>query len=128
VPLRIIEYYDGIIDASFTFRIQLLLHHNPLNPQSRRKLWRNFCDTLHRRDLDLEDLLGTIDELVAYEMNGRHNRNVLTTARQLAVFKIETLVCDHVEQALKCVRDFSRYLSGLHDYSEEQWARDERLR
>lgn len=79
-------------------------------------------------DVDMDDLLGHVDELVSYEMNGRQIRNVFTTARQLAVFKEETLVWNHIEQAIKCVCDFNRYLHKLHGHSEDQWARDEKLR
>jgi hypothetical protein len=61
-------------------------------------------------------------------MNGRQIRNVFTTARQLAIFKGETLVWEHMEQALKSGCDFSNYLLKLHGHTDDQWARDERLR
>ena len=82
----------------------------------------------NEEDADLSDLLGHVDELAGYEMNGRQIRNAFTTARQLAVFKKETLVWDHIDQALRCVWDFNRYLHKLQGHSEDQWARDEKLR
>jgi hypothetical protein len=140
VFLRTLEYYDGILiltsnrvgtfDAAFTSRIQVALHYDALDAESRRKIWHNFFDMVRtdEEDVDLPDLLSHIDELVSQEMNGRQIRNVFTTARQLALFKKETLTWEHMEQALKSVRDFKRYLRRLHGHTEEQWARDEKLR
>jgi len=148
VFLRTLEYYAGILvltsnrigtfDAAFTSRIQVALHYDTLNVASRRRIWQNFFDMLQTdstgsidgdgEDVDMGDLMTHMAELVSHEMNGRQIRNVFTTARQLAVFKKETLAWEHLSQALKCVGDFNKYLRRLHGHSEEQWARDEKTR
>ena len=79
-------------------------------------------------DANLEELRRHIDELSDQEMNGRQIRNALTTARQLALFKKETLDWEHLEQSIKIASNFSRYLGTVHGHSDEQWAREERLR
>ncbi|KAH6659684.1 hypothetical protein BKA67DRAFT_24619 [Truncatella angustata] len=141
VFLRTLEYYNGILiltsnrvgtfDAAFTSRIQVALHYDPLTSASRRKIWQNFFDMLRtdEEDVDLDDLLGHFDELVrGYDMNGRQIRNAFTTARQLAIFKGETLTWGHLEQALQSVCKFNTYLQTLHGHTDDQWARDEKLR
>ncbi|KAH8195787.1 hypothetical protein TruAng_010061 [Truncatella angustata] len=133
VFLRMLEYYNGIliitsnrvgtIDAAFTSRIQVALHYAPLTSASRRKIWQNFFDMLRidEEDVDLDDLLGHFDELVRdYDMNGRQIRNAFTTARQLAIFKGETLTWGHLEQALQSVRKFNTYLQTLHGPTDDQ--------
>lgn len=119
----------GTFDAAFTSRIQLSLHYAALNAPSRRKIWHNFFDMVHADDgdVDMDDLLGHVDELVRHEMNGRQIRNVFTTARQLALFKNERLVWGHLEQALGSVCEFNRYLTQLHGDMEKR-AREEGLR
>ncbi|ETS82900.1 hypothetical protein PFICI_04776 [Pestalotiopsis fici W106-1] len=141
VFLRTLEYYDGILiltsnrvgtfDEAFTSRIQVALTYGPLTASSRRKIWQNFLDMVQtdKDDVDMDDLLSHFDELVrGYEMNGRQIRNVFTTARQLAIFKEETLVWDHLEQALQSVSAFNKYRQGLHGHTDDEWAREEKLR
>jgi hypothetical protein len=140
VFLRTLEYYDGILiltsnrvgtfDAAFTSRIQVSLHYESLTAKSRQRIWQNFFDMVQaeEEDVDLGDLEKHMDELAGHEMNGRQIRNVFTTARQLALYKKETLEWDHLEQALRSVNDFGRYLRKLHGHSEDQWAKEEKLR
>ncbi|KAK4143415.1 P-loop containing nucleoside triphosphate hydrolase protein [Dichotomopilus funicola] len=152
VFLRTLEYYEGILvltsnrigifDAAFTSRIQVALHYDTLNA-SRRRVWQNFFDMLHTENpdniastgiegnvekVDMDDLRAHMDELASHEMNGRQIRNVFNTARQLAIFKKETFAWSHLSQALATVGDFNKYLRRLHGHSEDQWARDERIR
>ena len=120
----------GTFDAAFTSRIQVSLHYESLSTASRRLVWQNFFDIVRteEEDVDLDDLAKHLDELASQEMNGRQIRNVFTTARQLALYKKETLEWDHLNQALKSVSDFNWYLHRLHGHSEDQWAREEKLR
>lgn len=83
---------------------------------------------VEEEEVDLDDLEKHMDELARHEMNGRQIRNTFTTARQLALFRKETLEWDHLEQALRSVSDFGRYLRKLHGHSEDQWANEEKLR
>lgn len=140
VFLRTLEYYDGILiltsnrvgtfDAAFTSRIQVSLHYENLTAKSRQRIWQNFFDMVRaeEEDVDLDDLEKHIDELAGHEMNGRQIRNFFTTGRQLALYRKETLEWDHLEQALQAVSDFGRYLRKLHGHSEDQWAKEEKLR
>lgn len=79
-------------------------------------------------DVDLEDLRSHLDDLADEEMNGRQIRNVLTTARQLALFKQETLDWGIMEQALQPAADFKKYLQKFHGHTEEQWASHREIR
>jgi len=38
------------------------------------------------------------------------------------------LTWEHVEQTVKIAGDFNRYLKNVHGRTDEQWAREERLR
>ena len=140
VFLRILEYYDGILiltsnrvgsfDEAFKSRIQVALHYESLTKPSRRKIWQNFFDMLEEdaEDVNLEEMRHHLDELAEKEMNGRVIRNTLTTARQLAIYHKERLDWEHLRQALNVATDFNRYLKNVHGHTDEQWAREERLR
>lgn len=110
------------------------MRYDTLNATSRRRIWQNFFDMLQTEgggsgeDVNMDDLMAHLDELADHEINGRQIRNVFTTARQLAVFKKETLTWHHLYQALNCVGDFNKYLKRLRGDSEEQWARNKKLR
>jgi hypothetical protein len=79
-------------------------------------------------DVNLDEMYRHIDELSDYEMNGRQIRNALTTARHLAMYKKETLDWEHMEQSIKTAQDFNRYLRTVQGHTDEQWAREEKLR
>lgn len=140
VFLRILEYYEGILiltsnrigtfDEAFRSRMQLALHYPNLTPGSRKKIWQNFFDMLQEdgEDVDIDEIKLHIDELADQEMNGREIRNALMTARQLALYKKETLTWDHVEHTIKIAGDFNKYLKNVHGHTDEQWAREEKLR
>ena len=140
VFLRILEYYDGILiltsnrvgmfDEAFKSRIQVALHYENLNRSSRKKIWQNFLDMLEEDDEDVnfDDLKYHLDDLAGKELNGRQIRNVLTTARQLALFKNERLDWKHLEQALSVSSDFSEYLKRMQGHTDDQRARDIGLR
>ena len=135
-----LEYYEGIMiltsnrvgifDEAFRSRIQVALHYPDLKPYSRYKIWQNFFRMLEddQVDADLLDLNQHLDELAEEKMNGREIRNVLTTARQLALFKEETLCWKHLEQTLTIGRDFTKYLEDVHGHRDEDRAREENLR
>ncbi|OCL11062.1 P-loop containing nucleoside triphosphate hydrolase protein [Glonium stellatum] len=140
VFLRTLEYYEGILiltsnrvgtfDEAFKSRIQVALHYPTLDRISQKKIWQNFFDMLRidEEDVNLDELSRHMDELADQEMNGRQIRNALTTARQLALFKKQTLDWEHLEQAIKTARDFNRYLKGVHGHTDEQWAREQKMR
>ena len=140
VFLRILEYYDGILiltsnrvgmfDEAFKSRIQVALHYENLNRASRKKIWQNFIDMLEEDDEDVnfDEIKLHLDDLAGKELNGRQIRNVLTTARQLAIFRNERLDWEHLVQALSVSSDFSAYLERIQGHTDDQRARDIGLR
>lgn len=140
VFLRVLEYYEGILvltsnrvgifDEAFKSRIQVALHYQPLTSVSRRQIWQNFLDMLQidKENVDFQEITSHLEELSDYEMNGREIRNAFTTARQIALYKKETLNWDHIEVTINSARDFTRYLGKIHGHTEEQWAREKKER
>jgi hypothetical protein len=138
--LRMLEYYEGILiltsnrigtfDEAFKSRIQLALHYPTLDLRSRRSIWTNFFEMFEEdeADVDFGELRTHLDDVADFEINGRQIRNVLTTARQLATYRKETLSWEHLELSIKTVTDFNRYIKGLQGHTDEQWAREEKLR
>lgn len=140
VFLRVLESYEGILiltsnrvgtfDEAFKSRIQVAIHYGPLTKKSRRQIWQNFFDALEEQDVyaDVGELEGHLDELAAEEMNGRQIRNSLLTAQQLATYKNDRLSWEHLSTALRTTSEFQKYLKNIHGHSDDQWAREERLR
>ena len=140
VFLRILEYYDGILiltsnrvgmfDEAFKSRIQVALHYENLTRSARKKIWQNFLDMLEEdeEDVNFDEIKFHLDDLSGKDLNGRQIRNVLTTARQLAIFKNERLDWEHLEQALAVSADFNEYLKRLPGHTDDQRARDIGLR
>ena len=81
-----------------------------------------------KEDVDFHDISDHLEELSDYEMNGREIRNAVTTARQIALYKKETLCWKHIGLTINTARDFTRYLGKLHGHTEEQWAREKKER
>lgn len=138
--LRTLEYYDGILvlttnrvgtfDEAFQSRVQIAIPYPALDRVSRKRIWENFFDLLRadEEDADVDELARRVDELADHRMNGRQIRNVLTTARQLALYRQETLVWRHLDQAVTTAKEFGQYLQNVHGHSDDQWAREEKLR
>lgn len=140
VFLRILEYYDGILiltsnrigmfDEAFKSRIQVALHYENLNRSARKTIWQNFLDMLEEdeEDVNFDEIKFRLDDLAGKELNGRQIRNVLTTARQLAIFRKERLDYGHLEQALSVSSAFTQYLNRMQGHTDDQRMRDESLR
>lgn len=140
VFLRTLEYYDGILvltsnrvgtfDEAFSSRIQVSLHFPLLDRPSRRQIWLNFLEMMREdeEEVDFAGLERRVEELSDLEINGRQIRNVLTTARQLAIFKMVTMEWEHVQKAIRAAADFTRYIQTVHGHTDEQNARDEKWR
>ena len=120
----------GTFDEAFKSRIQVALHYEALTRSSRRKIWQNFFDMLREDEeyVIYDELHDHMDELAGIDMNGRQIRNSLTTARQLAIYKKEPLAWDHLELSIKVSADFNQYLKRVHGHTDEQWAREEKIR
>ncbi|KAH8655432.1 hypothetical protein BX600DRAFT_469621 [Xylariales sp. PMI_506] len=142
VFLRALEFYDGIIfltsnrvgtfDEAFQSRIRIALRYEPLALQSRRAIWKNFFEMLDEDDeeirVNIRGMDQRLDELAAYKINGRQIRNVLLTARQLAVHRQERLEWDHLKQVLNLSDSFNKYLREVKGHSDEDWAKSQALR
>lgn len=131
VFLRALEYYDGILiltsnrigtfDEAFKSRIQLALHYPPLDEKGRLEVWGNFIAMLKEDgdDVNYDEINKKLRFLAHYEVNGRQIRNTINTARQLARYKQETLRYKHVDQAIRNVIEFEKYVTDLHGHDEE---------
>ncbi|RYN81405.1 hypothetical protein AA0120_g10146 [Alternaria tenuissima] len=140
VFLRVLEYYDGILilttnrigtfDEAFKSRVQLALHYPPLDREGRWEVWRNFVQALSEAGENINDdeINRKLDVLARHKLNGRQIRNTVSTARQLARYKKETLRYAHVNQAVKVVNDFEKYVTDVHGHDDEEYARDQGLR
>ncbi|OMP85740.1 Proteasome-activating nucleotidase [Diplodia seriata] len=141
VFLRTLEYYDGILiltsnrvgtfDEAFKSRIQLALHYPNLTSHQRKQIWKNFIHRLDSlgEDVDIETILASINKLAKYEMNGRQIRNAITTARQLALFKKETLTTKHLDHSVRVSGKFDQYLDEVHDQiKDDDMARESAIR
>jgi SpoVK/Ycf46/Vps4 family AAA+-type ATPase len=142
VFLRALEYYDGILiltsnrvgtfDEAFKSRIQLSLHYEPLTQPRRAQIWRNFfsrLESLGEDNIDFDDVENYITEISHREMNGRQIRNVITTARQWALFQNRTMTASHLKYAIKVTSKFDTYIKDVKEgFSDEQIARGDGVR
>ena len=140
VFLRILEYYDGVLilttnrigtfDEAFKSRIQLALHYPPLDRDGRWEVLRNFVQSLSEagENIDNKEISKKLDILARHKLNGRQIRNTISTARQLAQYKKETLRYAHVDQAVGVVNEFEKYVTDVHGHDDEEYARDQGLR
>lgn len=140
VFLRVLEYYDGILvlttnrigtfDEAFKSRVQLALHYPPLGLDDRWQVWRNFMTSLSEGDkeLKLDDISKKLDILARHTLNGRQIRNTINTARQLATFRGQVLQYSHIDQAVRVVNEFEKYVLNVHGHDDEENARAQGLR
>jgi hypothetical protein len=142
VFLRVLEYYDGILiltsnrvgtfDEAFKCRIQLSLRYENLTRPQRLQVWENFINRLENFDdneINLEDLRSHTKELAAYNMNGRHIRNAITTARQLARYKKQPMSFADLVHVINVAGKFDKYLLEMHSgVSEDTLAREYAIR
>ncbi|CAO2649162.1 Nn.00g101110.m01.CDS01 [Neocucurbitaria sp. VM-36] len=140
VFLRILEYYDGIVilttnrvgvfDEAFKSRIHLPLHYENLDQASRRQIWQNLIEMLEedKENVNFDEVRSHLDDLGRKELNGRQIRTTLTNARRLAMFKTERLEWRHLVQALSVSSNFTTYSKRMQGHTDDQRARDLRLR
>lgn len=128
VFLRVLEYYDGILiltsnrvgtfDEAFKSRIQLALHYEKLTQSSRKRVWENFINRLklfETEDIDFEDICSHLDDLAGFNLNGREIRNVVTTARQLAIYKDKPLDFISLRHVINVSGKFDKYLRSVNE-------------
>ncbi|KAF2996824.1 hypothetical protein E8E13_002643 [Curvularia kusanoi] len=140
VFLRVLEYYDGIMiltsnrigtfDEAFKSRVQLSLHYPPLKQRNRLHIWGNFIALLEDSSdtAQLSDIRQRLHSLASHKLNGRQIRNTMNTARQLAQFTKEPLGYRHLNQAIRNVLDFEKYVTTVRGVTDEEYAQEQGLR
>ncbi|KAH6999336.1 P-loop containing nucleoside triphosphate hydrolase protein [Ilyonectria destructans] len=104
--LRLLEYYEGVMflttnrvssfDPAFESRIHLTINYPKLDSTIRLQIWKTFA----KRDLNgLSD--DDLEELAEVELNGRQIKNVIKTARSLALSEKSILTLSYVQDVLK---------------------------
>ena len=143
VFLRVLEYYEGILiltsnrigtfDEAFKSRIQLALHYPTLRSYQRLRIWETFFNRLEslgeHETVDIADLRHHLEELQQEKMNGRQIRNAITTARQFAKWKGQTLTYKHLSDVIEVSGRFDTYIDQLNGgYTQDQLAEEEGIR
>lgn len=64
----------------------------------------------------------------ADQMNGRQIRNMVKTARQLAVYRNEGLEYTHLEHVIDIANEFEEYLKKGHRHDDDMYAREQGTR
>ena len=99
-------------DEAFKSRIRLSLYFESLDMLSRKIVWKN-----HIRSLDIageeDELLGHLDELAEYSLDGRQIGSVFLNAKQLAKYRGTNLRWEDVESAIKTISNFENHLKSL---------------
>ncbi|KAF5597742.1 aaa family atpase [Fusarium subglutinans] len=137
----------GIFDEAFKSRIQLSLRYNDLEEDQRRQIWSNFINRLEKLEtqritqaneqslinipstpqtaprlgVDIRSMRDRLDDLAKAPLNGREIRNMISTARQLAVFRKEKLGYQHLDTVMAEAKKFGEYIKRLHKgYTSDQ--------
>jgi hypothetical protein len=145
----------GIFDEAFKSRIQLSLRYNNLDRDQRRQIWENFINRLEKLEfqrtiqsceqschallgnpqttprvgVDIKSMRDRLEDLAAAPLNGREIRNMISTARQLAVFRGEKLAYHHLDAVIAEAHKFEKYIRDVHDgFSSDQMKKEQRER
>jgi len=137
----------GHFDEAFKSRVQLALHYPPLDEKGRRKIWSNFITILEKQQehaashpesndtglapnekINIDELRDNIDVLAKEKLNGRQIRNAITSARQLSRFRDKPMGYSHLDQTIRVVDEFERYIEKTHGHSASDFARDNLMR
>lgn len=129
----------GIFDEAFRSRIQLNLRYENLDKGQRLQIWENFISRLEALqaenkgsgpglELNVKEIRDHVDSLATPNLNGREIRNVISTARQLAMYRGQPLGYSHLESVIVEAEKFDRYLTKLHGFSADEIQQDKRER
>ena len=125
--LRVLEYFNGILiltsnrigrfDEAFRSRIMLALHYKPLTHDQRRQVWRNFflrLQELEATKIVFDNLMRHVEDLADHSLNGREIRNVITIARQLAIYRKKSLNFEIFQDVIEKTSQFDKYLLEMN--------------
>ncbi|KAJ5757129.1 ATPase AAA-type core [Penicillium nucicola] len=154
VFLRALDYFEGILflttnrvgsfDEAFLSRIHVQMGYDPLDEESRQKIWKGYFEKLsknHENDgqeircsYDAKEYIRREKDLRVLEWNGREIRNAFQTAVALACFqaknegnRIPELTDEHLRQVVTMSHNFKSYLKAVRG-AEEDWAFQARVR
>ncbi|KAF4456409.1 hypothetical protein F53441_1479 [Fusarium austroafricanum] len=112
--LRLLEYYQGVMfmttnrvstfDPAFESRIHLAIHYPNLDHTSRLHIWKTFA-SIGTDGNGLSE--AELDELAQIELNGRQIKNVVKTARLLAIDEKVQLTMSHINTVLRIKKGLS---------------------
>lgn len=118
VFLRLLEYYEGIMflttnrigsfDAAFKSRIHLAIKYPPLSVQSQRDIWITFLNSGSTTNQHswLDDKF--LDSVASERLNGRQIKNIVRTAKALALAAGRELRPNDIKMSLKAIKDFEQ--------------------
>lgn len=93
------------IDPAFLSRIHLTLACNPLDAETRKKLWRFFLSrTGGYQATDWTET--TLDEFALFQLNGRQIKNAVRTANSLALSEKHRLSADDIDVVLETIAEY----------------------
>lgn len=112
VFLQCFEYFEGsiflttnridCIDPAFESRIHVSFSYPDLTQELRRKVWKNFIQSLKVNTLEIRD--ADIDQFSTVDLNGRQIKNMVKMAGLLAAANNGQLRAEHVESMMRIVK------------------------
>lgn len=87
------------IDSAFESRIDLALSYPPFDKSQRRKIWQQVLKLVNPQEVNIND--ADLDKLATMDLNGRHIKSAVKTARLLATSQQEPLGYSHLRVVLE---------------------------
>ena len=87
------------IDGAFESRIDLALSYPSLDESQRKAIWQRVLKLVDPQQVKVSD--EDLDKLAMMELNGRHIKSAVKTARLLATSQQEPLGYSHLRVALE---------------------------
>ncbi|RDW58185.1 hypothetical protein BP6252_13596 [Coleophoma cylindrospora] len=127
-PEQVETYLESVLNLGKTWGAVVLLDEADVFLEQ-RSLEDLRLEKLGEEKIDFSDLQDHIEQLSENKMNGRQIRNAITTARQYAKWKNETLNYVLLKDIIDTAGRFDVYIEKLNGgYSQDQLAEDEGLR
>ncbi|KAJ5725923.1 ATPase AAA-type core [Penicillium malachiteum] len=140
VFLRALDYFQGILflttnrvgsfDEAFLSRIHVQIGYDPLDEESRQKIWDGYfqkLDSNHEEggqkieySMSAKEYVEVKEDLRILQWNGREIRNAFQTAVALACFEAKSkkrtpkLTDKHLAQVVTMSHNFKSYLRSVH--------------
>jgi len=120
----------GVFDDAFKSRMHLALYYPTLHQDQRLKIWTNFIKRLEEigESMDVAGIRVHLSRLASLSINGRQIRNVITTARQLALARGTPMAYKHLQYVADMTLKFEDYLLDVRGFNDEDIARQDMIR